>query len=269
MPMDDNNEGSFWDHAEVLRRLIIRALALVMGLSVVCFAVMPQLFDKVILAPCRPDFPLYRLITRIDPSGELTLGHTVNLINLELSAQFMTHMSLSLWMAVIIAFPVLTVMVWRFVAPGLYPNERHNASALIAASVIMFYVGVALGYFLIFPLALRFLADYQLSALIPNHLSLQSYMDNFFMMVLVMGLVCQLPVVACMLGRMGLITRRHLHHYRRHAIVALLVLAAVITPTGDPMTLAVVFVPLYLLLELSAIGLPASPKESSQIHPEK
>ena len=120
----------------------------------------------------------------------------------------------------------------------------------------MFFLGVATGYFLVFPLTLRFLADYQLSALIPNQISLDSYMDNFMMLILVMGIVFELPLVAWLLGKAGIVSRGLFNRYRRHAVVALLVAAAVITPTGDPFTLMVVFLPLYLLWELSALTLP-------------
>ncbi len=108
-----------------------------------------------------------------------------------------------------------------------------------------------------FPLTLRFLADYQLSALIPNQISLDSYMDNFMMLILVMGIVFELPLVAWMLGKAGIVSRGLFNRYRRHAVVALLVAAAVITPTGDPFTLMVVYLPLYLLWELSALTLPS------------
>lgn len=113
----------------------------------------------------------------------------------------------------------------------------------------MFYIGLAAGYFVVFPVTLRFLAEYQLSASIPNHITLDSYMDNFVCLNLVMGLLFELPMLTWLSGRLGLISRRQLVKYRRHAVVALLVVAAVITPTGDPFTLFIVFLPLYLLWE--------------------
>ena len=128
----------------------------------------------------------------------------------------------------------------------------------------MFFLGVATGYFLVFPLTLRFLADYQLSSLIPNQISLDSYMDNFMMLILVMGIVFELPLVAWLLGKAGIVSRGLFNRYRRHAVVALLVAAAVITPTGDPFTLMVVFLPLYLLWELSALTLPGKNQKLKQ-----
>jgi len=122
----------------------------------------------------------------------------------------------------------------------------------------MFYLGVAVGYYLVFPLTVRFLSDYQLSELVPNVISLDSYTDTFVTIVFLMGVVFELPLLAWLLGRMGLLTRNFFALYRRHAIVALLVLAAVITPTGDPFTLFAVFIPIYLLWEFSATLVPKS-----------
>ena len=122
----------------------------------------------------------------------------------------------------------------------------------------MFYLGVAAGYYLVFPLTVRFLADYQLSDLVPNVISLDSYTDTFVTIVFLMGVVFELPLLAWLLGRMGLLTRRFFSLYRRHAIVALMILAAVITPTGDPFTLFAVFIPIYLLWEFSAMLVPKS-----------
>jgi len=120
----------------------------------------------------------------------------------------------------------------------------------------MFYLGVAVGYFLVFPLTLRFLADYQLSEAIPNTISLDSYMDNFFIITFMMGVAFELPLLAWLLGKMGFLSRDFFSKYRRHAIVVLLILAAMITPTGDPFTLSAVFFPIYFLWELSSRLVP-------------
>ena len=125
--------------------------------------------------------------------------------------------------------------------------------------VLMFDMGLAVGYFVVFPVTLRFLADYQVSAMIPNQISLDSYMDTFLMLLFVMGLVFEMPLVAWVLSKIGLLTRGFFRRYRRHAVVVLLILAAVITPTGDPFTLMIVFIPLYLLYELSALIVKPAP----------
>ena len=117
----------------------------------------------------------------------------------------------------------------------------------------MFFLGVAVGYFVVFPITLRFLADYHVSELIPNQISLDSYMDTFLMLIFILGIVFELPLLSWLLGKLGVIHREFFKKYRKHAIVILLILAAIITPTGDPFTLTIVFLPLYLLYELSAL----------------
>ena len=241
-------EGSFWDHAEALRGVLLRAVGVMLLLCAVAFGVMPRLFQEVILAPCSPDFPLYTMTgMRMQP---------VELINIRLASQFFIHMSASLYVALVAGMPVIAGLLWGFVSPGLYPDERRGAGLAAVVATVMFYTGVAVGYFLVFPLTLRFLADYQLSPLIPNRISLDSYMDNFLMVVALMGVVFELPVSAWLLGKLGVIHRGLFSVYRRHAIVVLLVLAAVLTPTGDPLTLLVVFIPVYILWELSALSVP-------------
>ena len=158
-----------------------------------------------------------------------------------------------MWLAVVFAFPVLLYLLWTFVRPALYEKEVRGARIAFALGTVMFYLGVAVGYFLVFPITMRFLFTYQLSSTIHNQLSLDSYMDNFLMLNLVMGLVFELPLLAWALSAIGILRRKFFSRYRRHAVVVLLVLAAVITPTGDPFTLMIVFLPLYLLFEVSAL----------------
>lgn len=260
--MSGTQEGTFWDHLDALRGVIIRLLILIAVLAVGMFCAMPWIFDHVILAPCRPDFPLYRLFDIIAAHspfmpGELTgTDFSVNPVSLQLTSQFFVHMSASCWGAVVVGFPMAIYIMWGFVAPGLYENEKKPARKAFLAGNLMFYLGVLTGYFLVFPLALRFLATYSLSSSIEAMVSLDSYMDNFFTLIIVMGAVFELPLLAWLLGRMGFITRSFFKKYRRHAIVALLVAAALITPTGDPFTLAAVFLPLYALWEFGALLVP-------------
>lgn len=252
---------AFWDHVEALRGVLVRSGILLVVLTAVFFVLMPYLFDSVILAPCSGNFLLYRLFEsmsgRIPGFPDFTAdGFHVELINIKLASQFFIHMSTSFWLALVAAFPVILYWLWGFVAPGLYSEERRGVRTAFSLGCVMFYAGVAVGYLLVFPLTLRFLAEYKVSIYIPNQISLESYMDNFVTLILMMGLVFELPLVAWLLGRMGLLTRGFFREYRRHAIVALLVVAAVITPTGDPFTLMVVFLPVYLLWELSAFLVP-------------
>lgn len=252
-----NEAAGFWDHAEALRKVLLRATGVVVGLMCIYFAVMPELFDRVILAPCRSDFPLYSLLDRVGGYGGVPERADISLINIQLASQFFVHMTASMWLAVITAFPIVVYLLWGFVSPGLYEHEKRGVTGAFIGGIAMFYLGVATGYFLVFPLTLRFLADYQLSALIPNQISLDSYIDTFMMLVLMMGIVFELPVAAWLLGKTGILSREFFTTFRRHAIVALLVLAAVVTPTGDPFTLMVVFLPIYILWETSALTVPS------------
>lgn len=242
----------FWAHFDVLRGVLFRIGALIIVLSVLFFVFMPQIFDAVILAPCHGDFPLYRLFDAIAGSTS-DQPFEMSLINTRLASQLSIHLSTSFEMALVVGFPIVIYLLWRFVRPGLYPREREHAVRAFLAGNLMFYLGVAVGYFLIFPLTLRFLATYQLSDIIPNTITIDSYMDNFTVIILVMGLVFEMPLLGWLLGKMGVLTRDFFGKYRRHAIVALLILAALITPTGDPFTLFVVFVPLYMLYEATAM----------------
>ena len=262
--------AGFWDHVEALRGVLLRCALTVVLLAGVLFAAMPWIFDNVILAPCRPDFPLYRWLGHISSwwgAGDMEELH-VELINIRLASQFFIHMSTSLWLALALAFPIVIYQLWRFVAPGVYENEKRGARKAFLAGNAMFYLGVAVGYFLVFPLTLRFLAQYQLSAMIPNQVSLDSYMDNFLVLILVMGIIFELPLVCWMLGRMGLLHRSFFTAYRRHAIVGLMALAAVVTPTGDPFTLMVVFLPIYLLWESGALLIPKDTATAASDTPE-
>lgn len=156
-------------------------------------------------------------------------------------------------MSVVTAAPYFFYEIWRFVSPALYPNERKGVRKALGIGTVMFFIGVLLGYFMVYPLTLRFLSTYQLSAAIENQISLNSYIDNFMMLVLCMGLAFELPLVTWLLSLLGLVHKTFLRKYRRHAVVIIVIASAIITPTGDPFTLTVVAVPLYLLYELSIL----------------
>lgn len=250
-----NADMSFWSHLDALRDVLLKIVVVVMTVGILFFIFMPWIFDNVILAPCRADFPLYALFDLIAP-GSTPEDFHVDLINIQLASQLFIHLSTSGWLAAVFSFPIIIYLLWTFISPGLYPRERRNSKVAFLFGNVMFYIGVAVGYFLVFPLTLRFLADYQLSDLVPNTITLDSYMDNFLSICLIMGAVFELPLLAWLLGCMGLLTRSFFNKYRRHAIVGLLIVSALITPTGDPFTLFVVFIPIYGLWELSSLLVP-------------
>ena len=244
-------ELTFWDHLDELRRVLFRVLGVWFVLAIGYFIAMPYLFDNVILAPCHNDFIFYDLLRwigqRLDLQDEFfTQEFHVKLVNINLAAPFFVHMSTAFWMSVVTAAPYIFYEIWRFVSPALYPNERKGVRKALGIGTVMFFIGVLLGYFMVYPLTLRFLSTYQLSAAIENQISLNSYIDNFMMLVLCMGLAFELPLVTWLLSLLGLVHKTFLRKYRRHAVVIIVIASAIITPTGDPFTLTVVAVPLYL-----------------------
>lgn len=249
---------TFWDHLDELRRVLFRVLGVWFVLAVGYFIAMPWLFDNVILAPCHNDFIFYDILRYVGQALNLddeffTQEFEVKLININLAAPFFIHISTAFWMSVVTATPYVFFEIWRFISPALYAHERKGVSKALAIGTFMFFLGVLLGYFMVYPLTLRFLSTYQLSATIQNQISLNSYIDNFMMLVLCMGLAFELPLVTWLLSLLGLVNKEFLRKYRRHAVIIIVLLAAIITPTGDPFTLTVVAIPLYLLYELSIL----------------
>lgn len=242
--MADNDTMTFWDHLEDLRKSIFRILAVLAGTSVVLFFFKNFLFDRVILAPSNSDFYLYRW---------LGADFVLSLVNIEVAAQFMIHMKVTFVSALILCFPYLIFEVWRFVAPALYENEKKAVGKALIFSSALFYIGVLVSYFVIFPLMLNFFAGYQVSPDVPNTFSLSSYISLFMSMMLTFGIIFEFPTVIAVLSALGIVTRESLKGFRRYAICIVVVLAAVITPSGDPFSLMVVAVPLYLLYEFSVM----------------
>ncbi len=233
---------TFWDHLDVLRSSLIRMAVAVMGFAVLAFLLKEELF-AIVLAPRSSDFVTYRLMG-VD-------AFSLHLMNTGLTEQFMIHMRTAVYAGLLAASPYLLYEVFRFVSPGLYQNERRYAGWIVGAAYLMFLVGTLVNYFVVFPLTVRFLGTYQVSPDVANMLTLQSYIDTLLGMGLVMGVVFELPVVCGIMGRMGLLRAHRMSTYRRHAVVTILVVAAIITPTTDVFTLFVVALPIYLLYELS------------------
>lgn len=249
---------SFWDHLEVLRWSVLRVLLVLFFFLIGWFIFLPRIFNAFILGPTTSNFFLYKYLSYLSGWGGFfpDFGNDafdVEIININVTSQFMTHISTSVCLAFICAFPYLVFEIWRFISPALYESETRSVRKAFVGGTFMFYMGCAVGYTVVFPFTFRFLTEYQLSDVIVNQISLNSYMDNFFLLILMMGVVFELPMVIWMLSRLGLISQSFLKKYRKHAIVILLVLAAFITPTGDPFTLMVVFMPLYLLYELGIV----------------
>ena len=246
---------TFWEHLEELRWSIFRiAIAAVMAM-VVIFIFMPSMFTGFVLGPTTSEFFLYKWLGSL---GQLPFlpdfaagDFKVDIISINVASQFMTHISTSFWFALVAIFPYIIYEIWKFIAPALYDNEKGSVRAAFLFGTLMFFIGCAISYSFIFPFTFRFLTEYQISGQITNQISLNSYMSTFLGMVFIMGLVFELPLLAWLLSKIGVLNREFLQRYRKHAVVILMILAALITPTGDPITLSLVFLPLYLLYEIS------------------
>ena len=248
-------EMSFWDHLEELRGSIIRSVLVLVAVFVVLFFFKTFVFDTVVLGPTKSSFWFYRL---------LGLNMNLQLINIDVTAQFFTHIKVTFIAAFVVAFPYICYELWRFIAPALYRDEKKTVRGAFGLGAGLFYLGICTGYFLVVPLMLVFFDGYQVSATIENTFSLNSYISRFSGMVFMMGLLFEFPSVLAVLSHFGIVTREFMKQYRRHAVVVILILAAVLTPTGDPFTLLVVSVPLYLLYEFSIFICKPEEKEAEE-----
>lgn len=248
------DKQSFWDHLDVLRAAIVKSLlvAVVFGVAAFCFK--EELF-AVILAPKDAGFITYRLLYLI--SGLVTdtdaPDFLVKLINTGLAEQFIIHMKTALCVGVLCASPYILYQLFRFVSPALYVNERKYVVRVVAGGYVMFLSGVLLSYFLIFPLTFRFLGTYQVSGEVENMIALQSYISTLMTMSLAIGLVFEMPILSWLFAKMGFLSADYMRKYRKHAIVVILVVAAIITPTSDVFTLSLVAMPMWVLYEISIL----------------
>lgn len=242
--MGEKGEMTFWDHLDDLRKSIIHVVAALGAVTLVLFFFKTFLFEEVILAPSKSSFFLYRL---------LGADFSLSLVNLEVTAQFLIHMKVTLVCALILTFPYLIYEVWKFISPALYEREKRAVRGAFAFSSVLFYIGLAVGYSIIFPLMLNFFAGYQVSPDLPNTFSLSSYISLLTSMVLIFGILFEFPTVVVLLSSLGVVAKEQMRAFRKYAFCIVLVLAAVITPSGDPFSMMVVALPLYLLYEFSIL----------------
>ena len=241
-PSEQEVTLTFWDHLDELRAVLIRILVITTIAALAAFCLKEELF-AVVLAPRSSDFITYRVMG-VEP-------FCINLMNTGLTEQFMIHLRTALYAGVLVALPYILYQLFRFVSPALYDHERRYATLLVGSGYMMFMMGTLLNYLLIFPLTVKFLGTYQVSPDVANMLTIQSYIDTLLMMNFVMGIVFELPVVCWLLGKMGLVTAQIMSQWRRHAVVVILIVAAIITPTTDAFTLFLVALPIWLLYEMS------------------
>ena len=251
-----SDSQTFWDHLDELRDILIRVIAALLLCSVAAFCFKDFIFN-IILAPQDGGFVTYRLLEQAASlfgstgSSGIADGMSVRLINTGLAHQFLIHVKTSLYVGFMVSSPYILYQLFRFVSPALYHREKRYAQWLAVCGFLMFLFGILLAYFLIFPLTFRFLGTYQVSQAIENTVTIASYLDTLITISLCMGLVFEIPVVCWIMGRLGIVNAGMMKKYRRHVVVLLLVLGAIITPTADVFTLMLVSLPMWLLYELS------------------
>ncbi len=236
--------------------MLFRILAVVSVLTIVIFCFKDWTF-RLLMAPGQWDFVTYRYIEKFLHwlGSDFTFNeYHINLIATELSSQFMTHITAALLLGFLCASPYILWELFRFVTPALYEKERKYSVRIAVIVYVLFVVGVLMSYFILFPISFRFLGTYTVSDLVESNITLNSYISTFTTLTLIMGLVFQLPVLAFFLGKIGVVKSDFLKKYRRHALVIIMVVAAIITPP-DLMTLILVTIPLYLLFEVSILVL--------------
>ncbi len=250
-----NDEMTFWEHLDELRGILIRSVAAVFILSLVAFAFKHFLFDVVILAPKDTGFITYRILCKLGKLLSIDSlcmdTSSLHLININLAGQFMAHMTISLIAGFIVASPYIVWEFWRFIKPGLTDSEKKNTRGAVFIISLLFVTGVLFSYFVVVPLMVNFLGNYQVSDSVTNQIALTSYTSSVTTMSLLMGLVFEFPVVVLFLTRIGILTPKFLREYRKHTIVVILIVAGVITPSPDVFSQVVVALPLYALYEIS------------------
>ena len=251
----ESKEQSFLDHLEVLRWHLIRSAIAVTACMVVAFINPKILFDKIIFAAKDPDFPTYKALCWI--SEALGLGDVFcfmkmpfTLMNINMSGQFSTHIISSLVAGFIVAFPYVFWELWRFIRPALHQGEQKHARGVVFYTSFLFILGVLFGYYMVAPLSVQFLGNYQVSAQVTNQINLNSFISTVTTVCLANGIIFQLPVVVYFLSRLGIITPHFLRTYRKHALVLVLIISAIITPP-DIMSQIMVSFPLLILYEIS------------------
>lgn len=253
----EEGEMSFLEHLEVLRWHLVRAVASIFIFGIIAFVSKSFIFDTVLLGPKSGDFWTYRMLC--DLSERFGLSDLLciteipfELINISMAGQFTTHIIVSIITGFIVSFPYVVFELWRFIRPGLYEGERKYATGMVFYTSLLFILGVMFGYYIIAPLSVNFLGSYRVSELVVNQIDLNSYFSTIATLVLASGLVFELPVLIYFLTKIGVVTPESLRQYRKHAVVGVLILAAVITPP-DVTSQVLVFFPLMFLYEISIL----------------
>jgi len=250
-------EMSFFDHLDVLRKHLIRSVLAIILFTCIAFYYNEELLDKVIFGPKKPDFWTYRMMCKLVemfPSlGKDMCITKINgrIINTEMAGQFNLQLNVCFMAGIVVGFPYLLWEIWRFIKPALHDKERKSASGFVFFASLLFLLGILFGYFIVCPLSVNFLTGYTVSSEIENTFTVDSYLSSVATLTLGTGIIFELPVVIFILSKLGIMTPKFMRSSRRYAIIIILIIAAIVTPTPDIMTMLIVATPLFLLYELS------------------
>jgi sec-independent protein translocase protein TatC len=254
--MSEEKEMTFLDHLEELRWHVIRAALAIITLMVVAFIYIREIFDYIVFAPAKVDFIFFKwmcslgkLVNATETLCVTDLPFKVQSRNM--TGQFMMSITASFMIGLVVAFPYVVWELWSFIRPGLETKERKFSKGAVFAISSLFLLGIAFGYFVLSPMTIWFLATYQVSSMIVNEFDITSYVSTVASLILGCGLLFQFPVVVYFLTKIGMVTPKLMRTYRRHAVVVIIVLGAVVTPSADPFSLTIISLPLYVLYEIS------------------
>ncbi|HNP06942.1 MAG TPA: twin-arginine translocase subunit TatC [Cyclobacteriaceae bacterium] len=255
--MSEEKEMSFLDHLEELRWHIVRAISAIFIFMIAAFVFGPWIFENIVFAPARVDFVTFKYLCKVGHALNMVDSLCVEFIPFKIQSRLMTgqftmHLTAAFVIGFIIAFPYVFWEIWKFVTPGLQSSERKNSRWAVSAVSFLFLVGISFGYFIMSPLAVWFLSSYSISDMVSNEFDITSYVSTITMLVFGSGLLFQLPVVVYFLSKIGIVTPALMRQYRKHALVAILILGAIITPP-DPLSQSLISLPLYLLYEISIL----------------
>jgi sec-independent protein translocase protein TatC len=258
------SEMSFFEHLEALRWHIIRTALFILVFAIVAFIYFKDIFKGIIMAPTTPGFWTYQVMCHfgnwmhsmmsfINPDDFCVHAFDFHLINTEMAGQFTLQLNTSIMIGLILGIPYLLFEIWRFIRPALHEKERKAASGFVFYASFLFFLGVCFGYYIVTPLSVRFFATYNVSDSITNLFDVDNYISSVTWLTLLAGIVFQLPMIAYILSSLTIVTAKFMRRTRRYATVLILVLAAIITPSPDALTMLVVAAPLFLLYEFSII----------------
>ncbi|MBC7398944.1 MAG: twin-arginine translocase subunit TatC [Mucilaginibacter sp.] len=250
-------EMSFFDHLEALRWHLVRAAIAIVIFTCAAFYFYDFIFGTIIMGPAKTSFWTYRMLCKLGDylhrDGFCINKININLINTEMAGQFTLQINSALLIGITAGFPYLLWEIWRFIKPALHEKERKAASGFVIYASLLFILGIMFGYFVITPESINFLSSYTVSDKIQNLFSIDSYISSVATLTLATGVVFELPILVYVLSSLGILTQKFMRETRRYAVVVILIIAAVVTPTPDMLTMTIVSIPLFILYEVGIL----------------